>query len=474
MADELEWMTAAEIRDLVAHKQISPVEIVRRTLERIERLDGRFHAFITVCGKEALAQAGEAERAVMQGDSLGPLHGVPVALKDEIWTKGVRATAGSLLFENFIPEEDGVCAARLRVAGAICVGKTNVPEFMSWSRTANRLAPETVNPWDVRRSPGASSGGSGAAVAAGMTPLAVGSDGGGSVRIPSAACGVVGLFPTPGRVPDTGSFSYGYCGSLGPMGRDVRDVATMLAAMSGPDGGDLRSPPAQPDFLADLDAGVEGMRFAFTPDFGYIDVDPGVADAVRSSIAQLERAGAHVEEPGLSIDDAWEWLRDQMYGAAFFGEATPPRVSSREFDEFCRRPENFSRLTEYRQRALQLPPVTRERYEAAQRRTEALKASFGKLFERYDAIVSPTLPVVAPILPEGLGDPYPKKFCSGTYYTAAANLAELPAASFPCGLLDGLPVGLQVIGKPGREDTVLRICRALERVLDRGPMRPAL
>jgi len=457
--ERLEWMTAREIAARVAAKSLSPVEVARATLDRIARLDPQIHAFLTVCEDQAMASAREAEAAVARGDPLGPLHGVPMSVKDEAWVKGVRATMGSLLYENFVPDEDSTAVQRLREAGAIIVGKTNVPEFMSWGRTTNRLGPETVNPWDTRRCPGASSGGAGAALAAGFGPIAVGSDGGGSIRIPSALCGLMGLYPTPGRIPDTNSFSYARVGSLGPMARDVRDLATMLNVMAGPDGRDQRSPPPLRDVFAELEQGVKGMAFAFTPDFGRIALQPGLGETVRAATATLADLGARVEEPGLQFPDVWPWFSAAIDDDGALKER--PFTRSAAFKTLCA--DNLDRLTDYG-RGVAQARLTPEALEAAKARTAAVKAQFAELFERYDAILSPTLPVVAPVLTEGSGDLYPE-FCCGTYFTAIVNVAELPAASYPCGLLDGLPVGLQVIGPPGREDRVLRILRTLEQAL---------
>ena len=198
MVDELTWTSARELRRLIADRQISPVDVVAACLARIEALDPTLHAFITVAGERALDDAKHAEAAVQRGDALGPLHGIPVALKDEAWTADIPSTGGSLLFKRFVPSHDGTVTERLRRAGAIVIGKTNMPEFAAWPRSKTRLAGESVNPWDITRISGASSGGSAAAVAAGMVPLAIGSDGGGSTRIPSAFCGVVRPLPHPG------------------------------------------------------------------------------------------------------------------------------------------------------------------------------------------------------------------------------------------------------------------------------------
>jgi Asp-tRNA(Asn)/Glu-tRNA(Gln) amidotransferase A subunit family amidase len=240
MGDELRNMPAWEVAALVKARTVSPVEVVEASLARIEALDPVLHAFITVATDRAVRRARWAEEAIRRGEDVGPLHGVPIALKDEAWTAGMPATAGSLLFKKFVPAHSGAVSERLERAGAVIIGKTNMPEFAAWPRSRSRLAGEAVNPWDPSRISGASSGGSAAAVAAGLVPVAIGSDGGGSTRIPSALCGVVGLYPTPGRVSCYGSFSYSPLGSLGPIARNVRDVALVEQVIAGRDPGKKR------------------------------------------------------------------------------------------------------------------------------------------------------------------------------------------------------------------------------------------
>jgi Asp-tRNA(Asn)/Glu-tRNA(Gln) amidotransferase A subunit family amidase len=307
------------------------------------------------------------------------------------------------------------------------------------------------------------SGGTSANIAAGVTPLGIGSDGGGSIRIPAAACGVVGLFPTPGRIPDTGSFSYLMMASQGPMARDVRDVAVAMEVLSGPDGYDPRPAPPACDFLSMLEDGVAGMRVAWSADFGHIDVDPAVAEQAGATARRLAEAGAAVEEPGIRIDEPWSYYVAAAQGEAQF-EGKPRYLSDPAFMARRREPANLARQMEWAQRAAQAAPFTRREYEEAKEKVAHLAVQFVELFERYDAILSPTLPVVAPILPEGMADPYPQPHCAGTYYTSIANMLWLPALSFPAGLVNGMPVGLQIIGRHGREDQVLRIARALERL----------
>jgi Asp-tRNA(Asn)/Glu-tRNA(Gln) amidotransferase A subunit family amidase len=242
MSDDLRWATAEQLRGLIGRREISPVEVVQACLDRIEALEPTLHSLITVASDRALEQAAEAEAAVRSGEPLGPLHGVPVTVKDEVWTEGIASSGGSLVFAQFVPDRDGAVAERLRRAGAIIVGKASLPEFASWPRSKNRLGPESVNPWDPTRISGASSGGSAAGVAAGLVPLSVGSDGGGSIRIPSSLCGTTGLYPTPGRVPSYGSFSYSLAGSLGPIARTVRDAALLQHVIAGPDRRLVRRP----------------------------------------------------------------------------------------------------------------------------------------------------------------------------------------------------------------------------------------
>ena len=234
------------------------------------------------------------------------MHGIPVAVKDEAWTAGLASTGGSLVFAHFTPSRDGTVAARLRAAGAIIIGKTQLPEFAAWPRSRSRLAPESVNPWDRSRISGASSGGSAAAVAAGLVPLAVGSDGGGSIRIPSALCGTVGLYPTAGRVSCYGSFSYSPLGSFGPMARTVADTALLYMALAGPDRRDpwtLPDPPA--DVMPALERGVEGMRIGWTADFGHVDVDLEVRDTVERAVSVLAQLGALVDPTDHAVPHPW-------------------------------------------------------------------------------------------------------------------------------------------------------------------------
>jgi Asp-tRNA(Asn)/Glu-tRNA(Gln) amidotransferase A subunit family amidase len=495
VVEELTGLQAGELAGLIRAGRVSPVEVVQACLERIDALDPVLHAFITVSAEQALEAARRAEGDVHKGEELGPLHGVPVALKDEAWTRRMAATGGSLLFKRFVPSHSGTVSERLEQAGAIVIGKTNMPEFAAWPRSRSRLVGEAVNPWDLARISGASSGGSAAAVAAGLVPVAIGSDGGGSTRIPSALCGTIGLFPTPGRVPSYGSFSYSPFGSLGPIARTVGDVALVQQVIAGPDPRDataLTSPA--PDVLATLEAGVEGIRVAWTPDFGRIDVDPRIAAAGRALLDRIAGEGARIEDLGTRIEHPWgdgsafaerqhavgaeTWDLDpdpdipntsaeQDWMWKIFTTETP-LTSSAEFQNLCRRHAHL------------LTPPAQLTYRAAARGTEppasvpdiaALRASVEAVHARFDVICSPTMASVAPVAPPGWATPYPDAYM-GTNFTFIANTTGCPAASIPSGLVDGLPAGLQVIGRPGHEATVLRVCRALESAMPALPRPP--
>ena len=486
MENEFRWTTARALRELVARRSASPLEIVEACLATIGELDPVLRAFITVAADRAIDEARSAAEAVARGVPLGPLHGVPVALKDEAWTADMPSTAGSLIFKRFVPSRDGTVAERLRRAGAIIVGKANMPEFAAWPRSKNRIAGESVNPWDTRRISGASSGGSAAAVVAGMVPLAVGSDGGGSIRIPSALCGAVGLYPSPGRVPSYGSFSYTPAGSMGPMGRDVADVALMQQVIAGPDSRDASAMTEEaPEVLAGLDSGVEGLRAVWSSDFGRIPVDSRVAAVAAEALMELSRAGVSIEETEAVLEHPWGDAaaitadQDAVAAAGWptevpYDETDIPDLSAEEewmWEVFSdtvpfTASESFQQL-----RARYVPLLTPPAQVAARGpapaaaapppSAESLRRAMEAVLSDRDVLCSPTMAVTAPVAPEGWGTAYADGYM-GTNFTFIANALGCAAISVPCGLVDGLPVGLQFIGRPGDEAKVLRFARALE------------
>lgn len=456
-----QWLPAWRLRELVVEGVISSSELIQATLTRIAGVDPWLHSFITVAGDRAMARARDLERELASGATPGPLFGVPISFKDEIWTQGIPSTGGSMAFRDFVPGKEGVVEGRIRQAGAVVVGKTNMPEFASWDRSWNRITPESVNPWDPSRISGASSGGSAAGVAAGLVPLSIGSDGGGSIRIPSALCGVVGLYPMAGRVPSRDSFSYSRAASLGPIARDVRDAATLLHVIAGPDPGDQTSlAEAPPDFLADLDLGAQGLRLAWAPDLGQVRGHAGVIAAAAAAARALQGSGAEVDEPGITFPDVWEPFH-LATAAARYEKGPIPFTQTDAFRSRFNDPAQLELLTPYIRRKFAKSAPTRDAWEVAERVRADVRTRLSAWFERYDAILSPTVAWPAPKAPAGWVTPYPDDHM-GTNLTAIVNFARATAASFPCGLVEGLPAGVQVIGPPGAEPIVLRICRALE------------
>jgi aspartyl-tRNA(Asn)/glutamyl-tRNA(Gln) amidotransferase subunit A len=469
--DALVCADALTLARLVRHREVSPVEVVEAVLARIEALQPTVNAFVTVTADEALAAARRAVAAVAAGDALGPLHGVPFSAKDLLSTRGVRTTMGSPLFADHVPDEDAVPVRRLREAGAILVGKTTTPEFGHKPLTDSPLFGITRNPWDLSRTAGGSSGGAAAAVATGQGPLALGTDGGGSIRIPAACCGIVGLKPTLGRVPHVhqadlfASTSY-----IGPMTRTVADAAACLHAIAGFDPGDPWSrPETRP--LAPPDTGLEprGLRVGWMPRVGNRLVDPETLAACEAVVRWLEGEGAHVEtvEPDLASFEpifltflqAGLAARIGARLAAFEGAVTP---SLRESVE---RGAGWTGA-DYAQALAQRTTVFR--------RVQALLA-------RFDVLVSPTLS--RPALPAD-HDPFQPIAIDGEVagsirgawypYTWPFNLSGHPALSLPCGWSsDGLPIGLQIAGRWNADRRVLALAAHVERRAASGGPEPA-
>jgi len=457
--DDLAFQSAVELRRLVADKQVSPVELTDLYLRRIERIDPKLSSYLTVTGEEAIRDARAAEQAVARGDDLGPLHGVPVSIKDLELTKGTRTTSGSLIYRDRVPDEDSVVVERVRNAGAVILGKTNTPEFGLLGRTENRLGDPCGNPWNPARTAGGSSGGTAAAIAAGLCALGTGSDGGGSIRIPAAFCGIYGIKPTQGRTPHYSGAAAPVAVNLfsqsGPMSRTVRDSALLLQVLAGYDArdpGSLQDEPA--DYLAMAERGVGGLRIGLSTDFGYAPIDPEVVSAVEHAAGAFEAMGCSVEPADLTLDSPFDafWT---LFCAV---------VSAR----------NPSALTEHRE---ELTEYGREAYEkgasasgadfaAALGSVDALKAQFAGAFERYDIILTPT--VAVPAFPHGqppatIGGREVNWFWGYLPHTYPINMIGHPAASIPCGFSsEGLPLGLHIIGRRGDEATVISASAAFE------------
>ncbi len=470
MADlELCFTPAAELARLIRAGELSPVEVVANSLARIEEVNPRLNCFCFVYPDEALEQARVAERAVQAGGSLGPLHGVPIAIKDITPTKGKRTTMGSYAFEHWIPEESALLVDKLLGAGAIMVGKTTTPEFAYSSFTESPLWGITRNPWNPAQTPGGSSGGSGAAVASGSVPLAEGTDMGGSVRIPAAWCGLVGLKPSFGRIPlDFLPTQFDTIHHFGPLARTVEDARLFLSVAQGPDDRDIMSLAPALDLSGPPDASAKGLRLALNLDLGCYAIDPEVEAATRAAAAALAEAGAKVEEVelpwGREVPDAWvaHW---GVYLAAIFGDKLP------EYRE-----QMDPRVVALMDAGLAMSAVDFKRLEFV--RTEQWK-KLRPILERFDALLCPTMAQPAPPV-EGDDAVYYKDRGDGLYHgldlTAQFNyVSQCPALSVPSGWSsEGLPIGLQIVARRYRDDEALRIGAALERVRPWAHLRPPL
>ena len=460
MDNDIAFVPATELRTLIATGQVSPVEATEQYLRRIESLDSRLNSYLTVSADEALESAKAAEQAVVRGDSLGPLHGLPISIKDLEMTGGIRSTSGSLVFKDRVPADDSLVVERVRKAGAVILGKTNTPEFGLLGHTENRLGDHCRNPWNTERTTGGSSGGAGASVAAGLCSLATGSDGGGSIRIPCSFCGVYGIKPTQGRVPRytgvAGPPVANQTSQSGPMTRTVRDSAMLLQVLAGQDPRDpasLRDEPA--DYAAAADRGVRGLRIAWSPDFGYGAVDPEVKEVASEAAQIFEELGCTVEETDLGLDQHFDtfWT---IFTANIY-------VASGQLLE-----DNPEDLTWYARDCIERGmKVTGAEYTRALGEVDRLKARFADLYESYDLIMSPTVsttafPVGEP--PKTIGGREVHWFWGYLPYTFPINLIGHPAASVPCGFSsERLPIGLHVIGRRGDEATVIAASAAFEQ-----------
>ncbi len=464
-SDALAYLSAIDLADLIRRKQVSPVEVVEALLGRIELVNPRLNAYCTVTADAARTAARAAEAAVLRGDPLGPLCGVPFSVKDLVITRGVRTAFGSRIYEHHIPDEDAPVVERLCAAGAIMVGKTTTPEFGWKGATDSPLTGISRNPWDLTKTPGGSSGGAAAAVAAGLAPLAVGTDGGGSIRIPASFCGVFGLKPTCGLVPVYPTPNTGTLSHVGPMTRSVRDAALMLQVLAGPDDRDPLSFPATGiDFTGGLDDGIRGLRVAWSPTFGYAKVAPGVRVLAEAAARRFQDLGCQVEEVERVFADP-----DPIWAPLFYAGVAA-------------RLEPF--LAEWRDR---IDPGLLEVVEEGNRLSgvELIKASFARaafyqevrqFFQRYDLLLSPTLAV--PPFAAGMERPpdYPAgSRLSWVAFTYPFNLTGHPAATVPCGFTaDGLPIGLQIVGRRLQDGLVLRASAAFEAALPWAGRRPVV
>ena len=466
-ATDLCYTPATELARLIRTKALSPVEAARAVLDRIERVNPAVNAFCTVTADLALDAARAAEAAVMRGARLGPLHGVPFSIKDLAFTKGVRTMSGSHIFAARVPDTDPPFVRRLREAGGVLLGKTPTPEF-GWKALGDSpLTGITRKPWNAGMTTGGSSAGAGAAAAAGLGPLHQGSDGAGSIRIPSGFCGIYGFKPSFGRVPMWPASNNDYASHVGPMTRTVADAALMLSVMAGPDEMDRTSLEAAPDdYVGTLHAGIEGWRVAWSPDLGGLRVDPEVAAVVRQAARAFEDLGCVVEEVAPGFADSHDLIRCTWS---------------------CHEAGNYAHyLPQWRDRmdpglvaciedGLRYSVVD---YVEARGRKLAYWDSVRPLFERYALLLTPTLSVAA--FPVGRLNPegWPQHrwdWIEWASFSYPFNFTGQPAATVPAGFTPaGLPVGLQIVGRRFADLAVLQASAAFEAARPWAARRPAL
>ncbi|BBK42968.1 amidase [Allostella vacuolata] len=454
MSAELCFLSATELLAAYRSRHLSPVEVTRAVLGQIERLDPAINGFCGVWADEALAAARESEARWARGEPAGRLDGVPVSLKDLMLVEGKPTGRGSLTSDpNDLATADAPSIARLRKARSIFLGRTTTPEF-GWQGCGDSpLTGITRNPWNLDRNPGGSSSGAATAVATGMGCLALGSDGGGSIRMPAGFCGIYGLKANYGRVPAYPASAYGTLSHVGPMTRTVDDAALMLAVMAGPDSRDWQSLPAPTeDYAEATGGGVAGWRIAYSPDLGYAKVDPEIAALVRKAARRFEELGAIVEEVSPGFADPIELFRIHWYvGAANLMRSFSPEKQAlmdpglREIAEAGAR---YS-LMDYMQ---------------AMGEREALGQHMKRFHETYRLLLTPTLPLPA----FEAGEEWPvgsgmTRWFDWTPFSFPFNLTRQPAATIPCGVTAaGLPAGLQIVGALYDEASVLRASRAYE------------
>jgi aspartyl-tRNA(Asn)/glutamyl-tRNA(Gln) amidotransferase subunit A len=475
---ELYKLSIQEAGAMLRAREISSVELTRAHLDRIRAVDDKVKAFTLVTDDLAMRQAHEADLHFANGDTVTALTGIPLAIKDVICTKGITTTCGSNMLKDFRPPFDATVMQRLNAAGAVMLGKTNMDEFAMGSSTEHSAFFTTQNPWDLQRAPGGSSGGSAAAVAAGMAMGALGSDTGGSIRQPAALCNVVGLKATYGRVSRYGLVAFASSlDQIGPFARSARDAALILQAIAGPDARDsTSSPQGVPDYGANLNGNIQGLRIGVPEEYWVDGTQPGVEKAVRADIEKLREMGAEVGEVSLP---------HTRYGVPVYYIIAPAEASANlaRYDgvkygysyrdtsdmwEALEKTRQYGFGQEVKRRImLGTYALSSGYYDAYYKRAEKVRSliteDFTRAFEKFDVLVSPASPSVAFKLGE-ISDPY--EMYLQDVFTIPANLAGICGVSIPGGFSSGLPVGLQLLGNVFAEDTILRVADAFERVTD--------
>ena len=475
---ELYQLTIHEAGELLRERKISSVELTKAHLDRIRDVDGKVKAFTLVTDELALQQAREADQRLRDGLALSPLTGIPLAIKDLICTKGITTSCSSNMLKNFKPPYDATVMEKLNATGAVMLGKTNMDEFAMGSSTEHSAFFVTHNPWDLERAPGGSSGGSSAAVAAGMAMGALGSDTGGSIRQPASLCNVVGLKPTYGRVSRYGLVAFASSlDQIGPFARNARDAALILQAIAGPDPRDSTcAPNPVPEYTEKLNGSIKGLRIGVPEEYWVEGAQPGTVKAVRNDIEKLREMGAEIREVSLP---------HTKYGVPVYYIIAPAEASANlaRYDgvkygysyrdtndmwEALEKTRQFGFGPEVKRRImLGTYALSSGYYDAYYKQAEKVRTliteDFTRSFEHVDVLVSPASPSVAFKIGE-ISDPY--QMYLQDVFTIPANLAGICGVSIPGGFSNGLPVGLQILGNFFAEDLILRVADAFERVTD--------
>lgn len=457
MSEEIYYAAATELAEKIRQKVLSPVEVVQAHLDRIEQLNSTLNA-IVFFAEDPLERAREAEAAVMRGDQLGPFHGVPYTLKDCIETAGMRMSLGSKIYDGYVSQQDAEVYARLRAAGGILLGKTNMPEFALWWETDNDVFGRTNNPWNLERTAGGSSGGEAAAIAAGLSPFGLGTDLGGSIRAPASLCGIVGIKPTLGRIPYTGIQPQTLLRAIhvGPMARTVGDAALGMSILAGADDVDLYTPPVPVQDYGSLDVDLSGLKVGWSPTTG-VPVEPEVQQAVAEAASAMGELGMNVEP--VEIPALTERNSSGISTVIYTMEArrySAPTIAGREGE-----------LTSlFRSRYVEGNTFGIDDYLNAAGEWEELRRSVKDYFSRYDIFLCPTVPM--PAYSHGQNEfNIGGRDLAGRHtlrITLPWDLTGSPAISVPFGSSsEGLPIGVQLVGRHFDEVTVLQAARGLER-----------
>jgi aspartyl-tRNA(Asn)/glutamyl-tRNA(Gln) amidotransferase subunit A len=464
VGSDLIWYSAVELLRGYRSGAISPVDATRAVLERIADKDEKTNAFCVVDEERALAAARDSEARWRKAAPAGRLDGVPTVVKDLLLTKDWPTLRGSKTTDtNQAWDEDAPGVARAREHGAVLIGKTTTPEYGWKGVTDSPVTGITRNPWDLTKTPGGSSGGSSAAVAAGMSPLSFGTDGGGSVRIPAGFTGIFGHKPSFGRVPAYPLSPFGTVAHVGPMTRTVEDAALMLTVISEPDARDWHALPYEgADYTVGLASGIRGLKIAYSPGLGYVDVDPEIAKLVETAVKSLEDLGAIVEQVDPGFDDPMDIFRTLWWAGAGYALGGLPDDQKALLDrELASVVEEGAKLT-------------LQQFQEASAQRGGLGSHMRQFMERYDLLVTPTLPI--PAFEAGALSPVNDshgKWTNWTPFSFPFNLTQQPAASVPCGFTSaGLPAGLHIVGRMFDDVTVLRASYAYEQAHDWSRRRP--